>query len=166
MKKNFAMAVLAGMTAIIGTGCAYTETNRVGEQVQINMPVLVKPEIETGKNVINGEATVHSILGIFSWGPNTQAVGIHYGLESDEKNSVLDALYFSTSKGERVARNAAAYEATNSVKADIILAPQYTLTADDYFFYKKINCKVKGYPGFVKGVKVIEQTCEKTSATK
>ena len=40
--------------------------------------------------------------------------------------------------------------------ADIILAPQYVLTTKDYFLYKSINCKVKGFPGFVKGIEVVE----------
>lgn len=168
MKKAIAMSMCAAsVLAIVGTGCTSIETNRVGNQVQVNMPVVIQPTIETKDQVINGSATVHSILGIFSWGPNAQAIGVNYGVLGANGGNccvvganggglLVDLLSF-TSKSEIVARNAAAYNATTSVKADIILAPQYVLTTEDYFFYKSINCKVKGFPGFVKGVKVIQQ---------
>lgn len=160
MKKNIiTMLCTAGMLAFLGTGCTGIETNRVGNQVQVNMPVMVQPTVETQDIVINGSATVHSILGIFSWGPNAQAVGVYYGVNSIANGGVFDNLLTYTSKSEIVARNAAAYEATTSAKADIILAPQYVLTTTDYFVYKSINCKVKGYPGFIKGVKVVEPKC-------
>ena len=156
MKKSFLMpALIAGAVALIGAGCSSIETNRVGSQVQVGIPVEVQPEIEVGKQVIQGTATVHSILGIFSWGPNTQAIGVNFGVGSNRQPSKLEELF---SLSAVVARNAAVYEATTRAKADIILAPQYVLTTKDYFFYKSINCQVKGYPGFIKGVKVVEAT--------
>ncbi|MBS5532672.1 hypothetical protein KH017_17940 [bacterium] len=157
MEKSFiVIGFIAGAVSLIGTGCTNIEASKVGDQVQVQMPVLVKPTVETKDTVINGSATVHSILGIFSWGPNAQAVGVDYGVNSIATGGVFDNLLTYTSKSEIVARNAAAYEATTSAKADIILAPQYVLTTKDYFVYKSINCKVKGFPGYVKGVKIID----------
>lgn len=156
MKKSLILAGVASVIALIGTGCTSIEASKVGDQVQVNMPVFVKPTVETKDTVINGSATVHSIFGIFSWGPNSQAVGVDYGINSIATGGVFDNLLTYTSKSEMVARNAAAYEATTSAKADIILAPQYVLTTKDYFVYKSINCKVKGFPGYIKGVKVVE----------
>lgn len=161
MKKSLLMiGFIAGAVSLIGTGCSSIEASKVGDQVQVNMPVFVTPTVETKDTVINGSATVHSILGIFSWGPNSQVVGVNYGINADVTGGVLGDLLSFTSKSEMVARNAAAYEATTSAKADIILAPQYVLTTKDYFVYKSINCKVKGFPGYIKGVKVID--CPKT----
>lgn len=164
MKKTFFMiSFIAGAIALFGTGCTNIETNKVGDQVSVHMPVFVKPTIETKDTVISGSATVHSILGIFTWGPNAQAVGINYGVAAAGGGAVGDLLSF-TKTSENVARNAAAYNATTSANADIILAPQYVVTIEDYFVYKSINCKVKGYPGYIKGVKVID--CPKANNCK
>jgi len=159
MKKSlFAFPAVAGAVAMLATGCSTIEASKVGKQVSVGIPVLVKPQIETKNQVISGSATVHSILGIFTWGPNAQAVGVDYGVCSGVTGGALGDLLSFTSKSEIVARNAAAYEATAKAKADIILAPQYVLTTEDYFVYKSINCKVKGFPGFVKGIEVVESS--------
>ena len=111
MKKSFsALSVIAGVVAMLVTGCSTIETNKVGRQVNPQIPVLIKPQIETKNNVINGEATVHSILGIFTWGPNAQAVGVDYGTGSGVIGGSLGDLLSFTSKSEIVARNAAAYD--------------------------------------------------------
>ena len=165
MKKSlFVFSVVAGTVAMLVTGCSTIEASKVGEQVAVKIPVLIKPQIETNDQMISGSATVHSILGIFTWGPNAQAVGVNYGTGTGVTGGALGDLLSFTSKSEIVARNAAAYEATTQAKADIILAPQYVLTTEDYFVYKSINCKVKGFPGFVKGVKVVEPPCPKACA--
>ena len=147
--------MMAALLALAATGCTTIEASKVGNQVSINMPVLVKPTVTASNTMINGSATVHSILGIFTWGPNAQAVGVSYGMQSDNiPAGVLNELLSFTSKSEIVARNAAAYNATTAAKADLILAPQYVVTTNDYFFYKSINCKVKGFPGYIKGIQV------------
>ena len=155
-KKFFTLSILAGAVALLGSACSHIEASTVGEQVAVRMPVLIQPDVETKNEKINGSATVHSILGIFTWGPNTQALGVNYGFSAGVGGGVLGDLLSFTAKSENVARNAAAYEATERAKADLILAPKYVLTTDDYFFYKRINCKVTGYPGFVKSLKVIK----------
>jgi len=157
MKKTlFMLSLVTGAVILLGSGCTSIEASKVGDQVSVHMPVLVKPTIETKDTLINGSATVHSIFGIFTWGPNAQAVGVDYGTATAVTGGALGELLSFTSKSEIVARNAAAYKATTSANADIILAPQYVVTTEDYFVYKSINCKVKGYPGYIKGVKVVD----------
>ena len=157
MKKSlFMFSVFAGAMILFGTGCSSIEVNKVGEQVSVSMPVCVKPTIETKNTLIKGSASIHSIFGIFTWGPNAQAVGVNYGNSTAVIGGELGDLLSFTSKSEIVARNAAVYEATTSADADIILAPQYVVTVEDYFIYKKISCTVKGYPGFIKGVQIVD----------
>lgn len=156
MKKSLlAFSILAGAVALMGSACSHIEVNKVGEQVSVSMPVLIQPDVETKNEKISGSATVHSILGIFTWGPNAQAIGVNYGVNASNNGGALGDLLSFTTQSENVARNAAAYNATTAANADIILAPQYVLTTKDYFFYKSINCEVKGFPGFVKSVKVV-----------
>ncbi len=152
MKKQIlALGLLAGIVATVGTGCISHEASKVGEQVTVNMPVLVKPTIETKDTLIEGEASVNCLFGFITWGVDSQAVGVNYGVAGAE------AGVLPLPDPNAVARNGAAWDATQKAKADIILAPRYEVTTNDYFVFKQIHCKVKGYPGVIKGVTVIEK---------
>lgn len=146
---SFALAIASCALASLVVSCSTKiEASKVGSPLQVEMEkVYVQPILETKNEVISGSASVHSILGLISWGPSSQAVGVDYGFSGKK-------ITF-TSPSDEVARNAATYEATTNAKADVILAPQYILTKKDYVVYKKINCEVKGYPGFLKGIQVI-----------
>jgi hypothetical protein len=83
MKKIFLlMGIVAGILLQFCSGCTSIEASKVGNQVTVHMPVYVKPIIETKNFVINGTATSHSILGIFTIAPDAQAVGIDYGVSA------------------------------------------------------------------------------------
>ena len=158
MKKTFFLtALIAGAMTMVGSGCTNIEASKVGEHVSVHMPVVVQPTIETKNTVITGSATVHSIFGIFTWGPNAQAVGVDYGLDNNTSGGIIGDLLSFTSTSAIAARNAAVYKATASADADIILAPRYVVTVEDWFIYKSINCKVEGYPGYIKGVQVVDR---------
>lgn len=155
-KKFFVTGVIAGLLALLSTGCANIKASKLSSQVSVPMePVYVRPTIVAGKKTISGKATVHSLFGIITWGVNAQAVGVSYDAGP---GGFVNPIASLAEKSESVARNAAAYEATTSCKADIILAPQYVIVTKDYFIYKSITCKVKGFPGFVKGVNVIAKS--------
>jgi hypothetical protein len=157
MKTNFlVLSFIVGGLVLFCSGCTSVKANKVGEQISVTMPVVVKPIIETQDTLISGSATIHSLFGIFTWGPSTQAVGIDYALDETVKGGELGNLLSFVGISEIVARNAAAYNATVTADADIILAPRYIITVTDLFIYKKISCEVKGYPGFIKGVKVTD----------
>lgn len=161
MKKTLYLAsIFAGVMVLFSTGCVSSKADKViGRQVAVETPVVVvKPTVEAKNTVIRGSATVHSLFGIFTWGANVQAVGVDSGISFSVKDGVkLDGKLFSfANKSEHDARSAAAYRATVSAKADMILAPQYVITVKDYVIYKSINCRVKGYPGYIKGVNVVD----------
>ncbi len=149
-KQMLALGLLAGVVAMMGTGCINYEASKVGQQVAVNMPVLVKPDIVTKNTLIEGEATVNCLFGLITWGVDSQAVGVNYGVPGTE------AGILPLPDPNAVARNGAAWDATKKGDADIILAPRYEVTTEDYFVFKKINCKVKGYPGNIKGVTVVD----------
>lgn len=158
MKKlSFVLATAACALASLVSSCTSTEVSKIGSPLPVEInTVLVQPTVETKNELITGSASVHSILGIISWGPSGQAIGVDFG---------FGPLAF-TSPSDNFARNAAAYDATTTAKADIILAPQYILTKKDYVVYKKIHCEVKGYPGFLKGVKIVKPAAAAAPATK
>ena len=162
MKRAWIVGAVALGAALVA-GCTNMETNRVGEQVSIHMPVYIHPDVEVKNERISGSATVHCILGIFCWGPSEWAVGLNYGTAGFQLGA--DLVRFSNellpvvSTSEALARNAAAYDAAQKGEADILLAPQYVLTTDNYFLYKKVKCEVKGFPGALKGVEVVDSPC-------
>ncbi len=82
MKKQvLALGLLAGVLAVMGTGCISHEASKVGDQVQVRLPVYVKPTIETKSEIVEGKAKVHNLFGLITWGVDSQAVGVCYGTE-------------------------------------------------------------------------------------
>lgn len=158
MKKTFLMTlVIAAVCASFTTGCTSVVASKVGKQVSVYMPAVIQPEIETKNNIIRGTATVHILFGFLPIRPSEQAVGVNYGI--NDSSFILNA---SAAINENIARNAAAYDAIAGAEADIILAPQYVITTKNYLIFKSITCKVKGFPGYIKGVKVLD--CQNVDA--
>ena len=147
MKKLILSMISSGALALFVTGCTSVETNRAGQQVAIHMEKTVVPEIEAGKQLVEGHAQANCLFGIFTWGVNHQAIGVSYGSGADGNG------FFRTPAD--VVKNGAAYEACRKSNADLLLAPRYNLTVTDYFVFKIFNCEVKGYPGVLKSVKVV-----------
>jgi hypothetical protein len=145
MNRIIMMIATVGLM-VIATGCTSFESNRVGEQVKVDMKVKVEPEIEAGKQLVEGNAKVNCLFGIFNWGVDSQVLGVNY-----TNNACGSSLFTSPAD---IARNGAAYKACNKAKADLLLAPRYELTVKDYFVFKTVNCQVKGYPGVLKSIKV------------
>lgn len=146
MNKIIMMIITVVGLAIVSAGCTSFETNRVGEQVKVKMEVQVEPEIEAGNQMVEGNATVSCLFGLFTWGVGSQALGVNY-----TNNGVSGGLFTSPAD---IAKNGAAYNACADAKADLLLAPRYNLTVMDYFVFKTIKCEVKGYPGVLKSIKV------------
>ncbi len=161
-KKFFGLALAAGAMMLAGTGCSSIESSKVSAQVNVKFKeVKVDADIEAREQQVTGSATVHTLFGFLVWGANAEAVGVdYYG------TGWLDVSSFFISPSTLKARNAAAYNALAPLKADLILAPQYTLTTEDFLIYKKVNCKVKGFPGFVKKVKIAKPSDKTVQSAK
>lgn len=147
MKKMLLLALAAIGCATISTGCISTEANRVGDQISVRMILRVDPQVDVKNQKISGSAAVHSVLGFINWGVNAQAMGVNFGTTADAFSLIPS--------GENVARNGAVYNACTKNKADLLIAPQYVIKTKDFIVYKVVQCQVTGYPGTVKGVKVL-----------
>jgi hypothetical protein len=51
------------------------------------------------------------------------------------------------------AKAAAAYKAVKSSGADLLVAPRYEVTVNDYFIFKQVNVKVTGNKGSIKSIR-------------
>lgn len=145
--KNVFVMILAGVAlAVVGVGCTSFETNRGGREVEVKMPLNVEPIVEAGNQMVEGNATVNCLFGIFTWGVSSQAVGVDYF------NHCSSASVFTSAAD--VAKNGAAYNACTGANADLLLAARYNVTETNYFVFKKVECQVKGYPGTLKGISI------------
>ena len=161
MKKSlFALSVIAGAVAMLVTGCSSTsvDTNRFGAQVALSMAkVILIPEINVGDKYVSGSSQTTTYCGFIRIGDTgKQASGISFD------SSVWG--------GSDAYQRAALYDACIKSKADIIVAPQYVTTTEGNFFKKTVNCTVKGFPGNIRRVKVIDgkafPECPKAAKTK
>ncbi len=148
MQKIVMLMVAVVALTLVTAGCTSFETNRVGDQVKVRIEAQVEPEIEAGNQTVEGNATVNCLFGIFTWGVSSQAIGIDY---YGNDNGFGSGLFASPAE---IARNGAAYQACTGANADLLLAPRYNLTVNDYFVFKTVACQVKGYPGVLKSIKV------------
>ncbi len=148
-KSLLAVGLLAGAMTMLGTGCLSTEVNKVGGQAEVKVPTMVKLDVESKNELIEGTAKINALFGLITWGDTAaQAVGVDYGTGDD-------AGFLPLPDAGMIARNAALYKATTAANADIVVTPRYVLKVKDYFVFKQIECTVKGYPGFIKGAEIM-----------
>ena len=146
MKKSlFALSVIAGAVALMVTGCSSTsvETNRFGGPLDVEMKVKVFPQIQVGEGCITGSSLTTVYCGFIKIGDTSRQVS---GITFNAEKSIWS--------GSNAYQRAAIYDACSKNNADILLAPQYTTTIEGNFFKRTVSCSVKGFPGYIKGVKV------------
>ena len=73
MKKQFLLAVGAVATALVMTGCMATHTNDAASGVEVKVTKTYEADIAAGRNAVSGEATVHNLFGIITWGVSSFA---------------------------------------------------------------------------------------------
>jgi len=97
---------------------------------------------------ISGQATESILLWFIPLErPTSFADGVLYSTDGNTAESL------STIWGSKTARlkAAAAYNAVYG-KADIIVAPQWSYTVEDYFFFTKSIARVQGYAGMIQNI--------------
>ena len=73
MKKQCLLAVGAVATALVMTGCMATHTNDAASGVEVKVTKTYEADIAAGRNAVSGEATVHNLFGIITWGVSSFA---------------------------------------------------------------------------------------------
>lgn len=106
----------------------------------------VKADVEVGEK-ISGKASVTKILFFTIANDKKFADGVAYGAGG----SAASALPFENPVSK--AKSAAAYKAVTESGADIIIAPRYTVEAEDFLVFGTINVTVEGYKGTIKSIK-------------
>jgi hypothetical protein len=142
MKK---ILVLAAISSIGMVGCSSQNVSQVSSPVVSTVEAPLKADVAVGE-AITGTAKSTQIFGFIKLGPTKFADGVAYagGAGGNGLLSMLDS-----TEGVKAA---AAYEATSSSNADVIVAPRYTIETQDYFVFKTTKATINGYKGTIKGI--------------
>jgi len=150
MKKLITAAALA----VLATGCITVNKNDGGSDC-LKQPIakdIVHQKYQVGDKTVTATDKLNVLFGWIAWG----STATHY---ADEAPGVF------WNKSD-VVKNGAYANACDAAKCDSIVGTRYTITVEDYFVFKKLNCEVTGYPAKLTGVEVIENKCPCVGAPK
>jgi hypothetical protein len=142
MKKlQISMMVMAvAVIAIITTGCTSINTNDGANAVSVDrLQLPYEPVLECQKQKVSNEANVSVLFGFITWGESKFA----------DDTALGDFSLFAPTAQVKAA---AVYKACKANNADLLMAAKYEIETQNYFVFKKVNCKVAGYPATVKGI--------------
>ncbi len=138
--------MFAALTMLAMTGCITIHKNNGGES-NMRMAIsqdIIHEKLSVSQEQVTGKDTVQCLFGFITWGstaPNVADV-------TDNRITV---------GGEHRAKNGAYANACKAAPdCDRLVATRYTITTEDYFFYKTVTAEVKGFPAKVVGVEVVE----------
>ena len=142
--KPFIYAAALSSIALL-TGCASQNYSQPSAPLNGSVKTNLKADVAVGE-AINGESSVNILFGVFKLGGDTQfADGVTYGGGDGGFALGLDPV--------AAAKSAAAYKAVKSSGADLIVAPRYEVSVQDYMLYKTVNVKVTGNKGTIKAIR-------------
>ncbi|MDX5628179.1 MULTISPECIES: hypothetical protein [unclassified Brenneria] len=142
MNNKFKLAAAAFAVSLLA-GCSSYNTSQPTSALVGNVESTVKADIQVGEK-IQGEATANVLMGFIKWGEGNNYVdGVSYGTGG--------ALSFADASAS--VKSAATYNAVKAAGADLIVAPRYEVTTQDYGVFKKIHVVVRGYKGTITSVK-------------
>jgi hypothetical protein len=111
----------------------------------------LKADVKVGE-AITGQSSTNILFNFFAFGGDNQfADGVVYG--GGASGGGLGGLGLPIPDPIATTKAAAAYKAVKSSGADMIVAPRYEVTVDDYFIFKKVDVKVTGNKGSITSIR-------------
>jgi hypothetical protein len=145
MKKVYLCAAVAMLIATT-SGCVSYNASQPTAPISGSVTADLKADVKVGEQ-ISGESSTNILFGWLKIGGDTQfADGVAYS--GDGGGSPLAMLDPVSS-----VKAAAAYKAVKSSGSDLIVAPRYEVTVEDYFVFKKVNVKVTGNKGSITSIR-------------
>ncbi|KFX68732.1 lipoprotein [Pseudomonas taeanensis MS-3] len=142
--KHVAYAAAFSALALL-TGCASQNVSQPTAPLNGAVETNLKADVKVGET-ISGQSSVNILFNVIKLGGDTQfADGVTYGGGEGGFALGIDPV--------ASAKSAAAYKAVMSSGADLIVAPRYEVSVEDYFVYKTVNVKVTGKKGTVTAIR-------------
>lgn len=147
MKNLWICAAVATLIATT-SGCVSYNVSQPAAPLDSTVKTDLKADVKVGGK-ISGESSTNILFNFFTFGGDSQfADGVAYGGASGGTGGLGLPLPdpVSTTKA------AAAYKAVKSSGADLIVAPRYEVSVQDYLVFKKVNVKVTGNKGSINSI--------------
>ena len=150
MKKLWMSAGLATLIATT-SGCVSYNMSQPSAPLEGVVKSDLKADVKVGE-AISGESSTNILFNFFAFGGDTQfADGVVYG--GGASGGALGGLGLPIPDPISTTKAAAAYKAVKSSGADLIVAPPYEVTVEDYFIFKTVGVKVTGNKGSISSIR-------------
>jgi hypothetical protein len=134
--------ILTVLSLALLAGCTSLNTSQFSQPFHGRVSSDLKADVAVGEKIA-GSASSILLFGLITLGaPNKLADGIVYG------GAPVGNPYFNPYEE---LKSAAAYNAVTEARADVIIAPRYTLSGTNYFLFKTLTATVSGYKGTLRG---------------
>ncbi|AZC36339.1 hypothetical protein ACTJKT_08180 [Pseudomonas sp. 22526] len=142
MKKAFKFIALS--TLIAASGCTSYNISQPAAPIDSQVKADLKADVAVGE-AISGQSSVNILFGVLKFGGDNQfADGVTYGGDTGGGLGMLDPV--------SAVKSAAAYKAVKASGADLIVAPRYEVSEENYFVFKKVSVTVKGNKGSIRSI--------------
>ncbi len=143
MKKIWMTAAIAAVV-LATSGCMSHNVSQPNAPIAGSVTADLKANIEVG-DVITGQSSSDILFGVLKISGDSEfADGVSYGGPTPA---------FSLPDPVSATKAAAAFKAVKSSGADLIVAPRYAVSVEDYFIFKKVNVTVTGNKGMIKTIR-------------
>jgi hypothetical protein len=146
MKKLVLLTLVAAYLA----GCTTIQTSQPSGHLKLDADAGLKADVVVGEKISGSSSITLLCLGFcfqLPGGPDKFAQGVDY-----QASSGMATPYGMFDPFAPV-RAAAAYDAVKKSNADVIIAPRYTIEANDFLLFRTVNATVSGYKGTIRGFK-------------
>ena len=138
------MSAAAAVVVLTTTGCMSHNVSQPNAPIAGTVTADLKANIDVGGE-ITGQSTSNILFGVLKISGDSEfADGVTYG---------GPAPAFSLPDPISATKAAAAYKAVKSSGSDLIVAPRYAVSVQDYFIFKKVNVTVTGNKGSIKSIR-------------
>lgn len=146
MKTVFKVIALSTLIAS-ATGCVSYNMSQPSAPIDSQVKADLKADVAVGE-AITGQSSVNVLFGVFKFGGDSQfADGVSYG---GQASGGLGGLGLDP---VAAVKSAAAFKAVKASGADLIVAPRYEVTEEDYFVFKKVSVTVNGNKGNIRSIR-------------
>ena len=143
MKKIWMTAAVAAVV-LATSGCMSHNVSQPNAPIAGSVTADLKANIEVG-DVITSQSSSDILFGVLKISGDSEfADGVSYGGPTPA---------FSLPDPVSATKAAAAFKAVKSSGADLIVAPRYAVSVEDYFIFKKVNVTVTGNKGMIKTIR-------------
>nr|WP_246886699.1 hypothetical protein [Pseudomonas chlororaphis] len=131
-------------TLIAASGCTSYNISQPAAPIDSQVKADLKADVAVGE-AISGQSSVNILFGVLKFGGDNQfADGVTYGGDTGGGLGMLDPV--------SAVKSAAAYKAVKASGADLIVAPRYEVSEENYFVFKKVSVTVKGNKGSIRSI--------------